>query len=685
MEEKELLQERFALARERVLELSAENELEQKEWKNYFTAQFQFLALLSEQWDWIAGGGLQNSPLTVLAENNAALYENILPSQYADSFCNPQTAVRQLGDYGQLMACAAAEMRAAIPAVYEQKTEAFLIRLELMLCLYSCFEETGQLPEISEIRELLYWYFSDYLEDTMTVRIAEQVDPELSVLAKMLCGAETEPERALYLSGEYVTENERRLSAYLQALPQERIDLIAGTFTEGYRIGFEVTRKDLSKKKTVELYYRVGFERVIRRAIENFAAMGLRPTVVRTPASLLEDKKQRRRGFYGALANPQFDFDHREDLALFLDKNLLQRKVESLQAAFEANREAAALYAGPAVAETFGEADFTPQPKAQAPSYSEKQRREMVTYTARAGEITNTFIPGEERSFTIIAFPVPDIGAHFPEIFDETIRINTLDYALYCRIQQKLIDALDEAAYVLIRGMGNNRTSMKVMLHPLTDPARQTNFENCVADVNIPVGEVFTSPLLTGTQGRLHVTNVFLEGLHYRDLELEFRDGMITSYSCSNYTSEEENRRLIREHILFQHDSLPLGEFAIGTNTTAYAAARRLGIMDKMPILIAEKMGPHFAVGDTCYSHEEDGKTYNPDGKEIIARENEVSAKRHTAPQEAYFNCHTDITIPYDELGEISIVRPDESVTVLLENGQFVLPGCEELNEPLQG
>ena len=35
-------------------------------------------------------------------------------------------------------------------------------------------------------------------------------------------------------------------------------------------------------------------------------------------------------------------------------------------------------------------------------------------------------------------------------------------------------------------------------------------------------------------------------------------------------------------------------------------AAKKYGIEDKMPILIAEKMGPHFAVGDTCYSWCED-------------------------------------------------------------------------------
>ena len=47
---------------------------------------------------------------------------------------------------------------------------------------------------------------------------------------------------------------------------------------------------------------------------------------------------------------------------------------------------------------------------------------------------------------------------------------------------------------------------------------------------------------------------------------------------------------------------------------------RKYGIEDKMPILIAEKTGPHFAVGDTCYSWSEDIRVYNPNGKEIIAK-----------------------------------------------------------------
>jgi leucyl aminopeptidase (aminopeptidase T) len=205
-----------------------------------------------------------------------------------------------------------------------------------------------------------------------------------------------------------------------------------------------------------------------------------------------------------------------------------------------------------------------------------------------------------------------------------------------------------------------------------------------VADVNIPVGEVFTSPVLEGTNGKLHVSQVFLNELNYRNLEIDFQDGMISSYTCTNFDDEKENKKYIEDNVLFHHPTLPIGEFAIGTNTTAYRMARVFDIADKMPILIAEKTGPHFAVGDTCYTYDEDNMTYNPDGKAIIARDNSVSALRKTDISKAYFNCHTDITIPYDELGAITVIRKDGSTQDIIRDGRFAVPGTESLNEPLE-
>ena len=302
---------------------------------------------------------------------------------------------------------------------------------------------------------------------------------------------------------------------------------------------------------------------------------------------------------------------------------------------------------------------------------------------SEVSQLINKYIHGEERSFTIIAYPVPAIGDRYSEIFAETVRINTLDYVQYRDMQQKIIDVLDTADCVHIQGTNGNKTDLYVKIYPLSDPAKETAFENCVADVNIPVGEVFTSPVLQGTQGKLHVTQVYLEELNYKNLELDFEDGRIAAYTCTNFGSEEENRKYIEDNVLFHHKTLPMGEFAIGTNTTAYVMARKFDIADKLPILIAEKTGPHFAVGDTCYTYDEDNITYNPDGKAIVARDNEISLLRKEDVSKAYFNCHTDITIPYDELGRITVIRRDGTMEDIIVNGRFVVPGTETLNVPL--
>jgi leucyl aminopeptidase (aminopeptidase T) len=293
---------------------------------------------------------------------------------------------------------------------------------------------------------------------------------------------------------------------------------------------------------------------------------------------------------------------------------------------------------------------------------------------------------------------VPSIGADFEEIFRETIKINTLDYSLYQRMQQKLIDVLDTADYVEVTGKAPNRTDMKVCLASLSDPSTQTKFENCVADVNIPVGEVFTSPRLTGTNGTLNVGSVYIGEIQFKNLTMEFQDGRVVLAACDNFTenlpkscseeerreAEEAGRKLIIQGIMNNHENLPLGEFAIGTNTTAYAMAERFGILDRLPILIVEKMGPHFAVGDTCYSWSEDSPMYNPDGKEMIARDNEISILRREDVSQAYFGVHTDITIPYKELESIRAVHADGTKTTIIEDGRFVLPGLEELNKALE-
>ena len=718
-EENDAVRERYELSMERIRSMDTEEM--QLPYGCYFKKVSAFIGQIEGLVERVEGtgfsreGGMNEAvpALESLQKENHALYRDILPENYGESFANPDHAVEVLGDgYGQLLSFLYTEIRADIVYAFEMRLMNITILNELFLEVYNLFaqawEEGRKEPQEQLIKDSLYWFVSDYAEVTVDWRIREGLDPALSFGTDIVMKQDLTDLRYLYAYGEYVSETEIKLASFMNRLPQETIDRMASTYTEGFRKGFQVMGRDLKKKRTVVVEFQLGFERMIRRAMEYFREMGLEPICYRAAVESVNRRANGRRGYYGTSPNKQYDYDHRYDSALYMGNAFKERKLAVLRSAYEAYRKEADWCAGPALVETFGEEGFTPVNKKTALALNAHQEALTVAYANESRQIVNQYMPGDETSFTIIAFPKPEIGPDFEAVFRETIRINTLDYEKYQKIQQCIILALDEADHVLITGRDGNETSMKVALHPLKDRTKETNFENCVSDVNIPLGEVFTSPVLAGTEGLLHVKNVYVEDYQFRNLRVVFKDGRVTEYSCGNFeaggdagTARDDGeaggagnggmagdaliqgRALVKQVIMRNHDWLPLGEFAIGTNTTAYAMARRFSIGDKLPILIAEKMGPHFAVGDTCYSFAEDSPMYNPDGREVIARDNEISLLRRTDMSRAYFSCHTDITIPYSELGDIKAVRADGSRIDIICQGRFVLEGTEELNEAL--
>ncbi len=679
--EYEDIKERYELVTERIEAIVTEENVKEP-YLDYFKKTAKFLQKLNQTFTFAREGKLKEESLEALKKRNEFFYQDIFEENYESSYANPAYAVEVFGkEFGGILSFLYAELRGCIGFAYEQRMQALTIFFELFVEIYGIFEQEP--IDKREIEQTIYWFYHDYSELFVERNVREMVDLELDFFTNLVMNADLSDMRYLYQYGEYISDSEITMAEFLLKMEEEKIQSMADTYTEGYRIGFVNMGVDLSKKKTVQIHYPIGFERVVRAAIKNFEKMGLKATISRDPVSSFFNRGNGKRNAYTPAVNKQYEYDHKDDKAYYLDKGLVERRLEVLRTSFEKLKELAYVHAGPAVIEVFGEKPFEPKNKAANAHYTESQQQLNVYYANMAGQITNEYIKGDERSFTIIAYPLPTIGAQFEEIFAETVKLNTLDYKLYQDMQQKIIDVLDSGERVHVLGSNGNKTDLTVQLYRLKNPQKETIFENCVADVNIPVGEVFTSPVLKGTNGVLHVSQVYLNELNFLNLELTFKDGMITDYSCTNFETEEENRKYIRENVLKHHDTLPMGEFAIGTNTTAYRMARDYDIAAKLPILIAEKTGPHFAVGDTCYSHMEDMSLHNPDGKEIVAKENEVAALRKEDQSKAYFNCHTDITIPYDELGSITVLRADGTSEEIIRDGRFVVAGCEELNKPL--
>ena len=612
-------------------------------------------------------------------------YERALPENYAESWFDPAYAVKMTGEEtGRYLSLIAYESLSFIPFKAEGRREDQKALLDLFLSVYDLFLASGpEGPEPKEIKGLIRKYVFDSLERAVFSRIREQIDPSSDFAFKIITESDLSDPSYLKKYGEYYDDDTLKIHSFVTSLSEERIKLIADTFTEGYKRGFIATGKDITKKKTVSVDFTLGFERIVKEVIGNFEKMGLKTVFPRRALQLSVRNSSHRVGYGGAVINKQMDFDHRDDRAVFFDSEFVEKRLEITERAYKEYEGPASVYGGPSLLDTFGDVPFTPVIKKECLKMSAPQQKLMLNMSSRLGFMANRYMPGDERSYTMISFPVPEIGPDFKEIFDETVRINTLDNDKYRAIQEKLILTLEKGRRVRVRGKGKNKTDITVSLHALKDPAKETVFENCLADVNIPVGEVFTSPSLPGTSGTLFVSEVYLFGRRYENLEFKVEDGYVKDYTCTNFPSEEKNKSYIKETILHNHETLPIGEFAIGTNTAAYSMAKKYDIFSRLDILIAEKTGPHFAFGDTCYSREEDVRVCNPDGREIVSRDNEYTVKRKEDKDFRYFECHTDVTIPYDELDSIVSIDEDGNEYPVIEDGLFVVPGCEELNKEL--
>ena len=565
-EEYDDIEERYELIMERVRQIIHES-LVKEPYRDYFSHVAGFIARIGDVLELVKNDALPDRSLDQLQAMNHGLYNDILGDNYNRSYANYRYIMGEFSkDYtrdkeeikriAQLLGFVYNEIRGMTVYAFEGRVVDITLFAELFVQIYFMFQDDFS---VKDLESAVYYFENDYAEFWITYRIREQLDPDLTFATDIIMNSDLGDVTYLYRYGEYVGKNEIDTAIFMSTLPDSEIEAMAKTFTEGYRLGFEAAGIDLSKKKTVNIRYFLGQERMIRAAILQFEQMGLRPICYRYTANRINRRLIHRIGYSSSVPNRQLEYDHRMDEALFMDKKLMERKLEVLRQAYKNMAYEASVYAGPAVVEVFGENPFEPENSELNPVLDKKQQEAAISYRTMSSQIVNEYIAQDQCSFTIIAYPVPEIGDRYRDIFRDTVRINTLDNDLFRAIHQSMIDELDKAEHVRVVGQGANVTDMTVMMHEMTDPSKETNFENCVADVNIPVGEVFTSPKLTGTHGILNVSEVFLDGLKYVNLKLTFEDGKIADYTCDNYPDTEKNKAYIKENLLGGRDTLPIG------------------------------------------------------------------------------------------------------------------------------
>lgn len=371
------MNERYELTIERIRSIICEETVDVI-YRDYFRKVAEFILAIDEIRERLENKSNLECTLEELELENKNIYSDVAGANYEESYANPAYAVAELGeDIGKLLCFLYTEIRSEISHVYEKRLEYLTICNELFIEIYNCFEETP-LPDYKSLRNIIYWYASDYCDVYVADRIKEQVDPSYSFAKDIILNSDLSDLRYLYQYGEYISEHEIEAAQSLNLLTDDKIDEMVGEIE-----GFE--------KTIVEIRYQIGNERVVKNIMEKLSEAGHQCAIYRVATNVVTKDGVEKVGYYGGTPNVQYEYDHQADQGLFLNKKFIERKRDVMKNAFEQYKDLAGQHAGAIVIEPFKENHKGQIRKLESISLDERQKHLAEIFEDKSGELVSGY------------------------------------------------------------------------------------------------------------------------------------------------------------------------------------------------------------------------------------------------------------------------------------------------------
>lgn len=316
------MEERYELTIERIRGI-LEEETVAELYRGYFRHVAHFLLAINQM---RVDEGMKKK------ERMEALYEDILPENYDTSYANPSYTSQIFGaEIGCFLSTLYVEIRSVIGYAYEGRLEYISILNELFVEIYNRFE-VDEVPELSGLKESFYWYASDYCDVFAADKVMAEINPDFTDFAKeIIWNSDLNDPEYLYQYGEFVGEKEFACAKYLSELSEEEIEALANVYMD----------REILENSVINISYSLGLERLVKKVMENYKEKNIEFAIYRTSHSLITRYLERNDGFCGSTANPQYEYDHRDDLGIVLDKQFVERRLEVIRTVLEQNKEQA--------------------------------------------------------------------------------------------------------------------------------------------------------------------------------------------------------------------------------------------------------------------------------------------------------------------------------------------------------
>ena len=216
--------EQFELVRERIRLIPFEKEIGEP-YGTYFKTMSIFIDQMAQLYECCANGTYH---MCSLAEKEK--WSLLCGKGEQKKYEKEEIAKQLLGEeFGAIFSFLTREWKALYTYAIQQNLYCFMIYMELYMELYTIFEDSAKEQErvpYKRVKEALYWFFSDYSDVFIPMRIKECFSKENRRLDWILKENQKKDGSYLYEIGGEVTEKERKRADHVLSLSKEEVAMI---------------------------------------------------------------------------------------------------------------------------------------------------------------------------------------------------------------------------------------------------------------------------------------------------------------------------------------------------------------------------------------------------------------------------------------------------------------------------
>ena len=322
--------ERYHLALDRIREIAiGESTAMPPAYQTFFRRSAIFLMRCHTFSELMTDGSMHTESYENLSLRFHELYEETLPEQYVCSYLNPDYAVEELGEEcGAFFSFLYKELYSNSRHIFDQKLSMTTIYYELFLEIYGMYCSGEVRPK--QLKETIYWFLYDYAEEFSEDYVEEALSTGIRYISESLMEEDLTDPRSLFRHGVLIDDKALSLHRSYACMSEQELEAYACPYVDTYmqELADRITEPG---RKRVILSYPVGYDRPIHAMMMEFQKRGMEVILYPVPEEEEDSWDHSRRTMETSCRNPRYDYDHREDMALFLDKRLLDRKNDCLR------------------------------------------------------------------------------------------------------------------------------------------------------------------------------------------------------------------------------------------------------------------------------------------------------------------------------------------------------------------